>query len=389
MTRTDHYSKSKIKVLFADPIGHVLGFHDREICDHLSCLGLKVMLVTNEDYPYDGSAGPYPVARAFRGVIGGASMVAKGINYLSSLFSLFQEVNRFRPNLVIYYYVMQPALDRFLFSLLRLRKHKTILAVHDVTPFVSEVMVSKAYCRLYQSVPEILTFGAYARNELVTKYGIDSAKVHNIFLAVECPPETGIDEKNLARTRLGLAMDAPIILCFGQIKQNKGLEYLLQGFSMVTKEFPEARLIVAGRPWKVDMTPFLDLAGRLGIMNQTVFRSEFIPEEDAREYMIAADLLVLPYTRLYQSAVLPFACSYGRPVVATTVGSITEIIEDGNTGYLVPPCNAVALGKAMLEALRDPSEAKRRGNNAREIMKQRYSWNEFGNRLAEIIQTIS
>jgi len=329
------------------------------------------------------------VVRAFQGIVGSASFITKGIHYLRSLARLLQEADRFRPDLLVYYYIIHPTLDRLFFSLLRRRHHKTLIAVHDVTPFVSEEGVRSCYRRLYHSVPEILTFGAYAKNELVNTYGIGSEKVHNLFLAVECPPETGIERKRLVSNRFGLTADAPVILCFGQIKQNKGLEYLLQGFSTVAEHFPQAKLVVAGRPWKVDMAPFHDLARRLGIENQTVFRSELIPEDEVHDYMMAADLLVLPYTRLYQSAALPLACSYGKPVVATTVGSIPEILEDGNTGYLVPPRDAAALSNAMQEALRDPVEAERRGRNARELMQQRYSWNEFGKGLSEIIRSIS
>ena len=377
------------KILFADPIGHMLGFHDREICNHLAGSGLNVVLATNEHYPYDDSKGIYKVVRIFRGIAGSASFITKGINYLRSLARLLQEADRFRPDLLVYYYVMQPALDQLFFSLLRRRRHKTLLAVHDVTPFVSEEGMNNGYRRLYHSVPEILTFGDYAKNELINTYGVGAGKVHNLFLAAECPPEPGSEKKKLACNRLGIEAEVPVILCFGQIKQNKGLEYLLQGFSMVAEHFPKAKLIVAGRPWKVDMVPFYNLARQLGIENQTVFRSELIPECEVHEYMLAANLLVLPYTRLYQSAVLPLACSYAKPVVATTVGSITEILEDGNTGYLVRPRDGAALGNAMLEALRDPVEAERRGRNARELMQQRYSWNEFRKGLTGIIRAIS
>jgi glycosyltransferase involved in cell wall biosynthesis len=72
---------------------------------------------------------------------------------------------------------------------------------------------------------------------------------------------------------------------------------------------------------------------------------------------------VLPYIEASQSGVIPMAYTYGKPVIATTVGGLPESVVDGCTGYLVPPRDERALAEAILELLNDPSTRHRMGVN--------------------------
>ena len=112
------------------------------------------------------------------------------------------------------------------------------------------------------------------------------------------------------------------------------------------------------------MEPFHRAILSLGIGDRVVFRPEWVDKEDVHLWFAACDLVVLPYTHLFQSAVVTQACAFGRPVVATRVGNLPEVITDGETGWIVEPRDPVALSRALDEALNDPDEASRRGREA-------------------------
>jgi len=378
-----------LRVLFADPIGHVLGFHDRHICDHLAGRGCEVVLATNEGYPFSSADAPYRVITPFCGIVGSGSILHKGINYLLSLQHLASAVHAFRPDLVIYYYILQPLFDGLILSHLEQKKVSILLCAHDILPLGRSLTGVALYRRIYERAGAILTFSRFAHRQLTNELAISPEKVNTLFLAAELQPELSADCTIGARRKLGLPERDPMLLCFGQIKQNKGLGYLLRAFAQVLPSLPTCRLLVVGRPWKVDMGPYYELASQLNISQRVTFRPELVTDEEMHQYMVATDLVVLPYTHLYQSAVLPYACSLGKPVVATAVGSNPEVLEDGKTAYLVPPMDAEAMALALRQALSDPAEAERRGRLARQLVRDHYSWDHFGSGLMKILEQIA
>lgn len=376
----------KLNILFADPIGHVLGHHDFEICSCLAGRGHEILLATNKNYPFLGDKNNFRVITPFQNVVGDGSVIRKGFNYIISLGKIWNETRQFQPDLLIYYYVLQPVLERILISILQRSGIPVFLYVHDVFPLSGEKTVRKAYWKIYKEAHSLLTFSQYARNELINELNISPGKVHALFLAIDCQSAMKRIDTHQARELLGLPSADPVILCFGQIKRNKGLEYLLRAFAELIKHEPKAKLLVIGRPWKVNMERFYVLAQQLSIQNHVIFRPELIPEIEIQYYMTAADVVVLPYIRLYQSAVLPLACALGKPVIATRVGNIPEVLENGKTGYLLPPRNAAALKRALLKVLYDPAETKQVGLRAQQVMRDRYNWDVFGQDLAKIIE---
>ena len=79
-----------------------------------------------------------------------------------------------------------------------------------------------------------------------------------------------------------------------------------------------------------------------------------MPNEEVAVLFGAADVVVLPYVTASQSAVVPLAVRYGVPVVASRVGGLPEVVEDGSSGLLVPPADSAALAAALLRVFTEP-----------------------------------
>ena len=75
--------------------------------------------------------------------------------------------------------------------------------------------------------------------------------------------------------------------------------------------------------------------------------------------------MVLPYIEASQSGVIPIAYHFGKPVIATEVGGLPDMVDHGRTGYLVPPCDANALAKALILLLQDGELRRQFGENGR------------------------
>jgi glycosyltransferase involved in cell wall biosynthesis len=149
------------------------------------------------------------------------------------------------------------------------------------------------------------------------------------------------------------------VLFFGRLSRYKGIEALLEAEPLITREVPDARIVVAGRDYAEDRYGKMS-----GARKNIVFYNRFIPNREVPRLFRESSLVVMPYVEASQSGVLGLAYAFGKPVVATRVGSIPEVVEDGGTGLLVPPGDAGALASAVLRLLNDRDLRRRMGENA-------------------------
>jgi D-inositol-3-phosphate glycosyltransferase len=153
------------------------------------------------------------------------------------------------------------------------------------------------------------------------------------------PPDQGE-----ARRALGVTT-SKVLLFFGLVRAYKGVATLIDAFARVAEADPDVTLVIAGECYEPEelyrrMIVERDLAARIK------FENRFVPNEDVARYFAAADVLVLPYHAASQSGVIPVAYALGRPVIATRVGGLPEVVTS-ETGALVPPRDAAALAAAI------------------------------------------
>ena len=97
-----------------------------------------------------------------------------------------------------------------------------------------------------------------------------------------------------------------------------------------------------------------------------------------------ASVVALPYVDASQSAVIPVAYTFGKPVVATTVGGLPELVEDGRTGFLVPPRDEQALADAVVRLLRDRELRHQLGANGKRKVDTECSPDAVAHRTLEV-----
>ncbi|MBI4446793.1 MAG: glycosyltransferase [Acidobacteria bacterium] len=141
--------------------------------------------------------------------------------------------------------------------------------------------------------------------------------------------------------------DSLRVLFFGNIREYKGLDSFLKALGFLRGKIP-FRATIAGE-FYVKPEPYLELARELGISEWVTWENRYIPNEDVGRIFGNTDLLVLPYRDASQSGIIPLAYRFSVPVLATDVGGISEVVKDGETGFLVPPDRPLMLSERMLE----------------------------------------
>lgn len=176
-----------------------------------------------------------------------------------------------------------------------------------------------------------------------------------------------VPEREVARRQLGLRGN--VALFFGHVRPFKGLDVALRAWPLLQSE---VMLVVAGEAWWKGEAGYRELAE--GLENVRLeFR--FIPDAEIATYFAAADVVLAPYRREAQSGVALTAFHFARPVIATSVGGLPEIIEEGRNGMLVPPEDPAALAAAIDRFFsRQDRESMERHAAA---SARKYSWPEY------------
>ncbi|GAB4538328.1 MAG: hypothetical protein Kow0063_26060 [Anaerolineae bacterium] len=195
------------------------------------------------------------------------------------------------------------------------------------------------------------------------------------------------------RLELGLPPEAKVILFLGGRSPIKGIFPLLRAMSLVKRAVPEAHLLVAGGAYhfsgrlasRVART-VLPLAG-YGTVAQRVDKlmdrhslHDYVHmlewRTDIPQLLAASDLLVFPSIEPHFARPVIEAGAMAKPVVASRIGGVEELVVDGETGLLVPPNDAEELAEAIVRVLNSPEEARRMGECGYAQARSRFSLEE-------------
>ena len=202
----------------------------------------------------------------------------------------------------------------------------------------------------------------YLRNETRRLLGFDRPidLVHNFF-----EPRRPRRTRDEVRQELGVT-DEVVVLHSSNLRPVKRIDLLLEAAARVRPRDSFRLVILAGE----EFAPFADLVRRLGLEGRVIVL-ERVP--DIEEYLQAADLgLFASDSESFCLSILEAMC-FGCPSVATRVGGIPEVVEDGVSGLLVPPGDAAGLARAVQDLIADPTRRAAMGTAARRRALDRFS----------------
>lgn len=198
----------------------------------------------------------------------------------------------------------------------------------------------------------VLTVSQKDRERMISIERLPPEKVVHVPNGIIPLPTSGAD----VRAELGVPADAPLVVAVAVLRAQKALHVLVRAAEIVHRALPEARFVIVGEG--PERTALVALSRELGLDATVLFAGH---RTDVGDVLAAAD--VVASSSAYEGSPLALmeALGAGKPVVATAVGGVPEIVRDGIEGRLVPPGDPEALAGALLELLRDPELRERMG----------------------------
>ncbi len=162
-------------------------------------------------------------------------------------------------------------------------------------------------------------------------------------------PQKILPGRDEARALLGVPPSARLFLFTGLLRPYKGWDLLLEAFARVRPEFPEALLVFAGEAWG----DAKKLARQGARHANTRFELRYLSERERALWLDACDVVVCPYRHATGSGIAADALAHGRGVIGTRVDGLIDVVAEGVSGILVPPCDVEALADALRRFLRE------------------------------------
>ncbi|MFH0879138.1 MAG: glycosyltransferase family 4 protein [Lentisphaerota bacterium] len=252
------------------------------------------------------------------------------------------------------------------------RHFPVVTTIHDIHVHPGEV---RPYERLklnplLRHSRRILVHSESLRNEALKTWSLPPDRVGVIPCGLLCVPgceRPSGDEQDLN------------VLMFGRIHAYKGFDVLFKAMPRLIREFPALRLTIAGEG---NLSAWPEACS--GLKENLRIINRYISDDETARLFREASIVLLPYTEASQSGVALMAAAFGRPVVASRVGAIPEVVDDAETGLLVSPGDPKAFAEAVAGLLKDPERRRRMGTLARERGESRFGPQAIGSRLRKV-----
>jgi glycosyltransferase involved in cell wall biosynthesis len=226
----------------------------------------------------------------------------------------------------------------------------------------------------------------------------EGARQHHIRLGKLAPEKVvtlynGIDlsgfslngqfDRRASRQALGIPPDAPLLITVAVLRPPKGIQYLIEALPTILQAVPEARYLVVGDGQHKNSLKVL--AQTYGVAERVIFTGA---RSDIPALLALSDLFVLPTLTEALPTVLAEAMAAQKPIVASNVGGVPEMIEHGRNGLLVPPADPASLAAACLQLLQDQAHAQAMACAGREIVEQRFNIHKQVAHLGDLYQEL-
>jgi len=222
-------------------------------------------------------------------------------------------------------------------------------------------------------VDRFIILSEASRRTLIERHKIPPEKIVKIHNGIEIeeyhPDIKEVRNKKLElRRELGLKSDVPVIGAIGRLVWQKGFEYLIRAIPQVIEAFPEAKFLIVGEgPLRRRLE---ELSERLKIEDNIIFTGF---RSDIKDILATIELLAIPSLLEGLPIVLLEGMAMAKPIVATRIDGMTEVLENSETGLLVPAKNPHKLAEAIIEILKNKTKADLLGQNARKIVEEKFS----------------
>lgn len=222
------------------------------------------------------------------------------------------------------------------------------------------------------------------QRRLLLRRGVDRRRLVLIPNVIDAPAFAAAAEDPAAtRSQLGLPASVPVVTLVGRLTAQKGVDSFLDAAHVILGRQPETAFLVVGNgPGRPLLEAQAEALGLDGAVHFLGYRNDVAP------ILAASDIVVVPSRAEGLPLVLLEALAVGRPIVASTVGGIPDLLHHGETGLLVPPDAPQAVAESVLQLLADPTWAQELGDAGRRQVSQCCTPDRAARRLATVYRAV-
>jgi len=262
-----------------------------------------------------------------------------------------------------------------------------VSSVHTLYCSLEERIVEKGYFHfssnphliknLFLSVDRIVAISSNVKSSL-DRVGLPREKISVIPLAIDSSSFNPTVSGKHVRMSLGISFDKPLILFVGNLTKTKGVHVLIEAMKVILRDFPAAKLLITLHVPKDRLSEEThDIKAKIDSLHLQKNITFMGITGRMPEVIAACDVLVAPFLSTAGPSDYPLpileAMAIGKPVVATNVGGIPEIISNQHNGMLVRPNNPAHLAKTIVYLVQNQDIAKKIGRNASIFVRENFS----------------
>ncbi len=374
-----------IVVGIVEPVGGHGGmdYYDFSLCQGLVESGVTPILITCDKT--DASSVSFEVKKTYCNIFGEASFFVRGVRFLWGSLKGFSILKKRHAGAVHFHFFHAGPLELFNVLLGRALGFKVVITAHDVESFDPSWIQKTLRLIIYKLASSVIAHNQISARELNVAVNVPVNKInvipHGNYLGFD-NQNVGRDE---SRDRLGMMPSDFVVMFFGQIKEVKGLDILIKSLALIEAGVREnVVLFIAGKVWKDSFGRYQQLINELGLEKNVKVDIRYIPDPEVLYYYRAADVMALPYKKIYQSGVVLMAMSFGTPVLVSDIPGMVEVVTDDETGIVFRSESAEDLAKKIEEAIMHKDKLPRYAESALSLMKNKYNWSGIAEKTRDV-----
>lgn len=288
-------------------------------------------------------------------------------------WNFYQEIRKIRPDIIHCTEFIDIA-DIFLYAF----NKKIVQIVHDPFPHTGEKTIKKYVVRFlaYKIIKRFVLLNEKQREMFMSKNKISPTHIYHSNLGVYSCLHWYKNNNNI------IGDDVKYILFIGRISPYKGIEYLIDAMDKIHRENSSVKLVIAG-------SGKMYFKDKLENKSYIITINRYLMMYDMYSLLCRAEVVVCPYIDATQSGVIMSAYAMNCPVIATKVGGLPEMIDDGKSGFIVPVRDIHSLYQSILELFTNPENLQYMRTYIKKLNTEgRFSWSQIASRYEEIYNSL-
>lgn len=255
-----------------------------------------------------------------------------------------------------------------------------------ILSFVGSLILPKVQKSISVNSDKVIAICDNTKDWLIKDYGITEEKITVIHAGIDINCFNPSNDGKRWRKKLNID-DKKVVLCMAKLVYLKGFHYLIEAFKKIADEYKDTMLVIAGSGDKSEERRLHDLVVSLGIKDKVIFAG-WINYNDVPYLHAAADIFVHPSLLEGTPLVILEAMATGKPVIATDIAGVPEMITDGVDGFLVEEKNVEQIVEKLSVLLEDEVLCKETGQNARKKVEEKFNWDMIAERILDVYEEV-